>query len=79
MGSPPQVRGKPRLRLYPRAIRGITPAGAGKTALRECFDRFDEDHPRRCGENGLKLPDSMKQSGSPPQVRGKPTAINQKL
>ena len=32
-GSPPRVRGKPRLSRDARADHGITPACAGKTAL----------------------------------------------
>ena len=31
-----------------------------------------QDHPRRCGENSSILTSSLSQSGSPPQVRGKP-------
>ena len=54
IGSPPQVRGKRRLRLrlYPHAR--ITPAGAGKT--RSIYGRGLQrrDHPRRCGENNSK-------------------------
>ena len=32
LGSPPQVRGKPDHRPWQGTVRGITPAGAGKTA-----------------------------------------------
>ena len=54
-GSPPQVRGKPRIVFKKRRLKGITPAGAGKT-----FQQADkvlalEDHPRRCGENSARL------------------------
>ena len=50
-GSPPQVRGKREAQnLQPRKLR-ITPAGAGKTLQRKKRIKFDEDHPRRCGEN----------------------------
>ena len=53
MGSPPQVRGKPR-RLQPlRQMRRITPAGAGKTRFFSNFTSPVKDHPRRCGENGV--------------------------
>ena len=71
-GSPPQVRGKPRIVFKKRRLKGITPAGAGKT-----FQQADkvlalEDHPRRCGENGDDKATPTSTRGSPPQVRGKP-------
>ena len=71
-GSPPQVRGKHRTAI-PNASRiGITPAGAGKTAVgkRQCVN--NRDHPRRCGENGVAAACTARYQGSPPQVRGKP-------
>ena len=51
LGSPPRVRGKRKpvciLRTHPR----ITPACAGKTAVRVSLRRLARDHPRVCGEN----------------------------
>ena len=53
-------------------IQRITPAGAGKTWNADGVSRNDKDHPRRCGENGrIRLPFTA-DTGSPPQVRGKP-------
>ena len=70
-GSPPQVRGKPRSwRILPRVF-GITPAGAGKTAYGIRSVPYDEDHPRRCGENSGGVFVRLIVLGSPPQVRGK--------
>ena len=51
VGSPPQVRGKPYGGGLIFLLRRITPAGAGKTLVRATYATFDEDHPRRCGEN----------------------------
>ena len=71
MGSPPQVRGKLERLHEDCAITGITPAGAGKTR-RCCAHRPKfQDHPRRCGENGLDRRRDPSGIGSPPQVRGK--------
>ena len=72
VGSPPQVRGKRRQGCSRRSSGGITPAGAGKTAI-EFNELFNEqDHPRRCGENQRRLAVYCDSTGSPPQVRGKP-------
>ena len=54
-GSPPQVRGK-RLHIFlVYFLQRITPAGAGKTPTRTDMTAQREDHPRRCGENGIPL------------------------
>ncbi len=72
MGSPPQVRGKPRGAIaYGGGLR-ITPAGAGKTSDAVKLQRFAGDHPRRCGENWTAIRTQRCFPGSPPQVRGKP-------
>ena len=70
-GSPPQVRGKQCATIYSFAPRGITPAGAGKTAFERLLENHTEDHPRRCGENPKYFSGCRTSSGSPPQVRGK--------
>ena len=70
-GSPPQVRGKPKLADSARAAVGITPAGAGKTFNPESVGGIEEDHPRRCGENLWIRFCRFQCPGSPPQVRGK--------
>ena len=54
-------------------IRGITPAGAGKTWSGVTIGRWNEDHPRRCGENYKTVKTEKGVEGSPPQVRGKQT------
>ena len=70
-GSPPQVRGKQKIKLGQDYAIGITPAGAGKTCTRKHIARVNGDHPRRCGENrDVSISVAVKQ-GSPPQVRGK--------
>ena len=71
VGSPPQVRGKPRRTPCRVLSRGITPAGAGKTRKRIKPDSYLWDHPRRCGENLLPAFPLYVLLGSPPQVRGK--------
>ena len=72
IGSPPQVRGKPKYQELTTTMTGITPAGAGKTIkdLQNKTTRWD--HPRRCGENFIVLFPYGGTIGSPPQVRGKP-------
>ena len=70
-GSPPQVRGKLQ-QYFPCFFHpGITPAGAGKTIIPCRFSVLAQDHPRRCGENQLRIPNCAICLGSPPQVRGK--------
>ena len=54
----------------------ITPAGAGKTAVWFFWWFFGSDHPRRCGENSVVWAFGVRQMGSPPQVRGKPAALD---
>ena len=70
-GSPPQVRGKLRMSGCRLITVRITPAGAGKTLSAVACLNIGEDHPRRCGENGLQPNAERKPTGSPPQVRGK--------
>ena len=50
-GSPPQVRGKLQAIVDALPQIRITPAGAGKTFTAAKRTRFEQDHPRRCGEN----------------------------
>ena len=72
MGSPPRMRGKPRERCGTDAIRGITPAHAGKTKLAFIADYNGRDHPRACGENRNFNSGRSSGKGSPPRMRGKP-------
>ena len=74
LGSPPQVRGKLVRKNHRHLPKRITPAGAGKTTHGMSGEWGCWDHPRRCGENIFSFPNSVKQIGSPPQVRGKPPA-----
>ena len=52
-GSPPRGRGKASCTINVRAISGITPAWAGKSATLEKARATKQDHPRVGGE---KLP-----------------------
>ena len=70
-GSPPRMRGKRSCRQSPTARRGITPAHAGKTALRNQDRRAVGDHPRACGENTIPAAHYHRAAGSPPRMRGK--------
>ena len=54
IGSPPRVRGKQERIKTCEGVRRITPACAGKTLASFSTQRFAWDHPRVCGENGLK-------------------------
>ena len=53
----------------------ITPAHAGKTDNIIFLDEITKDHPRACGENGLDDGVARGVKGSPPRMRGKPTAL----
>ena len=70
-GSPPQVRGKQKIKLGQDYAIGITPAGAGKTPFTLTSIIRSQDHPRRCGENQVVFGRRIRGPGSPPQVRGK--------
>ena len=70
-GSPPRMRGKPCRCGVHAAATGITPADAGKTCRLSSNPRCNEDHPRGCGENLRQQIFMVKQSGSPPRMRGK--------
>ena len=70
-GSPPRVRGKVHIRRRASYIHRITPAGAGKSSRLPMQICNFWDHPRRCGEKGLRVNWVTPGLGSPPQVRGK--------
>ena len=57
--------------MFPYDEIRITPAGAGKTYGKFGMNPNVRDHPRRCGENIIRLMRSVANAGSPPQVRGK--------
>ena len=70
-GSPPRMRGKENLHGGRAALKGITPAYAGKSFSSGHEKGLVWDHPRVCGEKGQR-PDSREQNqGSPPRMRGK--------
>ena len=78
-GSPPQVRGKHAAQKARFLTLRITPAGAGKTVHHHAPAERGEDHPRRCGENKPLDKAAQRDSGSPPQVRGKLRAASTPL
>ena len=49
-GSPPPMRGKAVETGFVNHDCGITPAYAGKSGLSICWQLFQWDHPRLCGE-----------------------------
>ena len=73
-GSPPRVRGKPSVVEWVIHKLRITPACAGKTEYMRTRVRFLKDHPRVCGENTCWGNRWHCTRGSPPRVRGKPSA-----
>ena len=70
-GSPPRMRGKHNIRSHARHRIRITPADAGKTAIRTTCTMSHGDHPRGCGENGAHARRWCCEMGSPPRMRGK--------
>ena len=70
-GSPPRVRGKVVFSLSRPLCGRITPACAGKRLSSVGWQRWQQDHPRVCGEKRLPLRTSSCAAGSPPRVRGK--------
>ena len=74
-GSPPRMRGKLSKAKNCFTPPRITPAHAGKTAWLAEFVTIAEDHPRACGENTLKISVTTATKGSPPRMRGKPSAV----
>ena len=70
-GSPPRMRGKPSELTSGEIIDRITPAHAGKTAVPDNRHKGVWDHPRACGENGMRKSPTLAKKGSPPRMRGK--------
>ena len=69
-GSPPLARGARCRRVAALAARGITPAGAGSTLLRDAALEAGADHPRWRGEHPRVMSMSAPNPGSPPLARG---------
>ena len=71
LGSPPRGRGKENSGLFTEAIRGITPAWAGKSFRAAESRQACRDHPRVGGEKYRSSRTSTCVKGSPPRGRGK--------
>ncbi len=69
-GSPPHVRGPPRVKKGVRSITRITPACAGTTANPSINWNHKWDHPRMCGDHWDTVAGAISKIGSPPHVRG---------
>ena len=78
-GSPPRMRGKRTAYEKEGSSQRITPAYAGKTERQSKRPRPPEDHPRVCGENCASFSFNSLNSGSPPRMRGKPSASASKI
>ena len=65
------MRGKEFANIGEQAVKGITPACAGKSTGDETDEETFGDHPRVCGEKNLPNNRIVDNQGSPPRVRGK--------
>ena len=70
-GSPPHMRGKVVVMVFPFLKVGITPAHAGKSRMKMSLINLTQDHPRTCGEKKKHSVLKMERKGSPPHMRGK--------
>ena len=70
-GSPPRMRGKVFDPCPIDRTSRITPAYAGKSFGGFAVRRFQQDHPRVCGEKQNMLMQMGYNTGSPPRMRGK--------
>ena len=71
VGSPPRMRGKVDIPLFPDAFFGITPAYAGKSKYQRCQESNRKDHPRVCGEKQSILYLTMRLLRITPAYAGK--------
>ena len=69
-GSPPRVRGTDVFIILNRPLPRITPACAGNSPLAVARAAFAKDHPRVCGEQVTQNAILLRDTGSPPRVRG---------
>ena len=74
-GSPPRMRGKAYKGADQTTRRGITPAYAGKSTVKNPDFVPVWDHPRVCGEKGVTKMFLCGVQGSPPRMRGKAVVI----
>ena len=70
-GSPPPMRGKAKLVVFPINVLRITPAYAGKSLGSILIRSHIQDHPRLCGEKYPLACYHLLYIGSPPPMRGK--------
>ena len=70
-GSPPHVRGRGKAYRACLPLSRITPACAGKSHQEGLVRGCGGDHPRMCGEEGLRVCAELRNIGSPPHVRGR--------
>ena len=77
-GSPPRMRGKGVVRRETPPIVGITPAHAGKSLPCWFSAQQYQDHPRACGEKVCRPAACAPAMGSPPRMRGKVQAQQQR-
>ena len=71
IGTSPRMRGKPRFSgSQGKGVRNI-PAHAGKTPAADRINDKPLEHPRACGENGIRMRDESLSGGTSPRMRGK--------
>ena len=70
-GLPPRARGRPAVAADFHAVRGTTPACAGKTSSARTAHRRRRDYPRVRGEDRPLQPTSTRSEGLPPRARGR--------
>ena len=71
------MRGKVYLLSEKIRSTGITPAYAGKRSVRRLHKGIRWDHPRLCGEKLIPIEFGGIETGSPPPMRGKGSALMQ--
>ena len=64
------MRGTAELATHQSARHRITPAHAGNSVARMLSRRYNQDHPRTCGEQFLVISVGRISPGSPPHMRG---------
>ena len=69
--TPPRVRGRKGNSRNPPSRMRNTPACAGKNAAMGKSNRYQQKHPRVCGEESTGPHDSNSSTETPPRVRGR--------
>ena len=70
------MRGKGFSHVFVPMPHGITPAHAGKSHNKTPNVKWEQDHPRTCGEKIDTTPKRLTGGGSPPHMRGKVNFIH---